>query len=278
MTKTNLSGLTCLLILACACSQEGSPPADPAGASTPQPDAMPTVDYGHSSRLSLDWHGVYSGVTPCADCPGIRTTVTLHADGRFERTLVYLERSTEPHAASGTFVWNAAGSAVTLEDGGDGQQYMVGENVLFHLDQDGNRITGDLAGSYVLHKHLEDPGIEGGKWTLTELGGQPVAAESTARGAFLMLDAENAVASGNSSCNSFSGGYAIKSGNRINFNENFAVTMMACPNMSMEEQFLDVLRNADNYAIADGVLSLNRARMAPLARFEVAEGEAGSSD
>lgn len=32
-----------------------------------------------------------------------------------------------------------------------------------------------------------------------------------------------------------------------------------------------VLRNVDNYAVADGVLSLNRARMAPFARFEAAE-------
>lgn len=272
MTKAKLSALTCLLILSAACSQEETAPADPADSSSPPQEAMPTPDYGHSSRNSLDWAGTYSGVTPCADCPGIRTTVTLHADGRFERTLVYLERSPEPHTESGEFEWNAAGSNVTLHDAGGGnQQYKVGENTLTQLDQDGNPITGELAGSYVLQMHLRDPEIEGRRWTLTELRGAPVATDSSGRGAFLLLDADKAVASGNSSCNSFSGAYAIKSGNRISFNENMAVTMMACPDMSTEEQFLDVLRNADNYAVADGVLSLNRARMAPLARFEVAE-------
>lgn len=270
--KPKLSGLTCLLILSSACGQEGTPPADPAGSSSPQQEATQTLDYGHSSRNSLDSAGTYSGVTPCADCPGIRTTITLHTDGRFEQTMVYLERSPEPHIETGHFSWNEAGSNVTLQntDGAE-QQFKVGEYTLTQLDQDGNRITGELAGRYVLQMHRRDPEIEGKKWTLTELRGAPVADGSAARGAFLMLDAEITVASGNSSCNSFSGGYAIKSGNRISFNENFAVTMMACPDMSAEEQFLDVLRNADNYSVADGVLSLNRARMAPLARFEVVE-------
>lgn len=272
MTKAKPVGLACLLMLSCACSQEENPPADPAGASTAQQDATPAPDNAHSSRNALDWAGTYSGVTPCADCPGIRTIVTLHADGRFERSLVYLERSPEPHTESGRFEWNAAGSTVTLQQPGDAdQQYKVGENTLTHLDQDGNPITGELAGRYVLQKHLQDPAVEGRRWALTELRGQPVDAGSPGRAAFLMLDADKGVASGNASCNSFSGGYAIKSGNRISFNENMAVTMMACPDMSTEEQFLDVLGNADNYAIADGVLSLNRARMAPLARFEVVD-------
>ena len=224
------------------------------------------MEDAHSSRNSLDWAGTYSGVLPCADCPGIETTITLHADGRYERKLDYLERSVEPWVDSGSFSWNAAGSAVTLrEPGGAGQHFMVGENTLRQLDLDGNPIAGALAGHYVLHKHLRDPAIEDRTWRLTELRGQPVARA----GAFLVLDAEQALASGNASCNSFSGAYAIKSGNRISFDENMAVTMMACPDMTTEEQFLEALRQIDNYGFADGVLSLNRARMAPLARFEI---------
>lgn len=40
--------------------------------------------------------------------------------------------------------------------------------------------------------------------------------------------------------------------------------------MATEEQFLEVLRSVDNYAAGGGVLSLNHARMAPLARLEPA--------
>jgi len=47
--------------------------------------------------------------------------------------------------------------------------------------------------------------------------------------------------------------------------------MMACLNMEIEDELKRALEMADNYSLSsDGkFLSLNRARMAPLARFEV---------
>jgi len=46
--------------------------------------------------------------------------------------------------------------------------YLVGENVLFHLDKTGNRITGDLEAKYRLSKKLTDSRIEDKRWVLTE--------------------------------------------------------------------------------------------------------------
>jgi len=44
---------------------------------------------------------------------------------------------------------------------------------------------------------------------------------------------------------------------------------MAClNNMEIESQFLKVLTMADNYNIVGDLLVLNKARMAPLARFK----------
>lgn len=43
--------------------------------------------------------------------------------------------------------------------------------------------------------------------------------------------------------------------------------MMACPGVEGEERFLDVLTRADSYSLRGDTLVLNRARMAPLARF-----------
>ena len=37
-------------------------------------------DPAHNSRNSLDWAGIYEGVLPCADCPGIQTRLTLSRD------------------------------------------------------------------------------------------------------------------------------------------------------------------------------------------------------
>jgi heat shock protein HslJ len=46
-----------------------------------------------------------------------------------------------------------------------------------------------------------------------------------------------------------------------------ASTMMACENMEMETTFMQTLQQVDNYAMKDNVLSLNRAKMAPLLKF-----------
>jgi heat shock protein HslJ len=218
----------------------------------------------HNSRNSLDWTGSYSGVVPCASCPGIQIRVTLHAGGTFDRSLQYIDESPIPTTDSGHFTWNATGSKVTLGAGDDAQQYQVGENRLFHLDHRGERINGELAGRYVLEKHIHDPSIEDRRWKLVELRGKPIEASKVE----LTLRAENSTASGNASCNTFTGGYAIKNGQRIRFERNMAVTMMACPDMTLETAFFETLQQVDNYAIdQDGMLSLNRARMAPLVRF-----------
>mgnify|MGYP001812320652 FL=1 len=46
---------------------------------------------------------------------------------------------------------------------------------------------------------------------------------------------------------------------------------MACTDMQIADQLNQVLGRADKYTIADGVLSLNKAKMAPLARFRLEE-------
>ena len=61
----------------------------------------------------------------------------------------------------------------------------------------------------------------------------------------------------------------MREGGRITFS-GIAATLMACPDMETESQFFEVLGMTDNYAIAGMRLSLHKARMAPLARFEVA--------
>ncbi|MFN3640898.1 MAG: META domain-containing protein, partial [Flavobacterium sp.] len=63
-------------------------------------------------------------------------------------------------------------------------------------------------------------------------------------------------------------GYELKEDAlRIKFSK-VASTMMACDDMDTEQEFAKVLETVDNYSLADGKLSLNKARMAPLARFE----------
>ncbi len=241
------------------------------------PDAMSdgSVTPADSSRLSLDWPGTYSGIKPCGDCPDAEVTITLAADGRFERRSRPIDGPPVPETGQGRFEWNDRGSAVTLiPDDGESVRYQVGEHRLFLLDGQGERVVTESGANVVLDQHLGDPRIEGRRWRLVELGGAPVDAEGLRAVPHFELDPEDDRVHGNGSCNVFNGAYAIKSGQRITFGPNLAMTMMACPEMTVEDRFTDVLTTADNFSVGeDGSLTLNRARMAPLARFEAVESD-----
>lgn len=110
--------LAALLVAACASS-----PPPPAGA--------PQV-------------GTYEGVLPCADCPGIRTRLTLEGPPGFRYRLerAYLERSAEPVVEEGVY-YILRGNAVdpdatVFELGADSGEYFqrVGPDQLVKLDRE----------------------------------------------------------------------------------------------------------------------------------------------
>ena len=224
-----------------------------------------------NAQISLDWAGIYTGVLPCADCSGIQTTVELKGDETYRMTVKYLGKEENAFETMGTFTWNEAGNTITFdnanENGGFATQYFVGENTLTQLDIDGNFITGELADSYVLVKQSEDIPLVGTHWKLIEINGQAVTDESgNANEPFITFNAEGQVF-GNGGCNSFRGPYELGGGDRLSFPKPLAATMMMCLNMGTEDQFMRMFEQVDSYAIKGDMLSLNRARMAPLARF-----------
>lgn len=109
------------------------------------------IDDGHNAQNSLDWAGTYEGTVPCADCPGIKTTITLNDNGSFAITEEYLERKTKSED-KGKFEWDKSGSRITLNGKDTKRQYFVGENQLFQLDTEGKEITGTNKDLYILKK------------------------------------------------------------------------------------------------------------------------------
>ena len=236
------------------------------GCTAPAPKAdapQSRSDPAHDARNSLDWAGTYRGTLPCADCPGIETIVTLANDGTYRTRSRYLERSVPVSSEQGRFSWNEGGNTITL-DGRQPARYFVGENRLIRLAQDGSRITGNLAEHYVMTKLTG--GVTEKYWKLVELNGRPVPALE--REPHLILKAEGGRVNGFGGCNSFTGTYELnEAASRIRFGK-LAATMMACASgMEVEEAFHQVLRSVDNYSLNGDRLTLNRARMAPLARF-----------
>ena len=89
----------------------------------------------HTAETSLDYLGTYEGTLPGADCPGIRTTIVLAADGSYALHMEYLERDSA-FDEKGTFKVEGNLLTLTPSDGGQIGYYKVEENRLRHLDAD----------------------------------------------------------------------------------------------------------------------------------------------
>lgn len=105
----------------------------------------------HHAKNSLDWAGHYEGIIPCADCPGIKITITLYLNQTFKRAMEYLERDSK-YQDSGKIFWNEDGNQITLITPTDSTIFKVIENKLIQLDAQGNPITGDIAKHFILNK------------------------------------------------------------------------------------------------------------------------------
>jgi len=105
-------------------------------------------------------------------------------------------------------------------------------------------------------------------WTLIELMGKPVTlSDNNKKEIYIVLSKDGSSVNGFSGCNSIMGKYELKEGSRITFSA-MASTMMACPDLATESEFNKMLGTVDNYSINNGVMTLNKAKMAPMAKFE----------
>ena len=138
-----------------SCSKPSESQSEEVETVTETTEISPTLPIGDNSQTSLDWAGTYFNVLPCASCEGIETWVTLKDDGTFELKTNYLGlNDAREEIFTGTFKWDETGSNVQLEGliGDAPGKYKVGENRIWHLDQEGNRIEGALAERYILTK------------------------------------------------------------------------------------------------------------------------------
>lgn len=99
--------------------------------------------------------GEYEGTLPCADCPGIKTTLVLNKDYTYTLTQEYLEKEDGKFEQKGTFAYLENGKTIELtSDNNEKTHYNVypdaGTVVL--ADATGAETEGDLANQYVLTK------------------------------------------------------------------------------------------------------------------------------
>lgn len=108
---------------------------------------------GHTSKTSLDWPGIYKGVIPCADCPGIEMTVKLSEDQKIEIKSVYQSRDSE-FIEDSEFEWLDDGLRIYSEIDEQKYYFKIEENRIVYLDQEGNKVNSDL--NYTLKKQTSE--------------------------------------------------------------------------------------------------------------------------
>jgi uncharacterized lipoprotein NlpE involved in copper resistance len=124
---------TCLvaLVVLAGCKRETAATPDVAPAAETQPVASspaemaPATQPAPEADTALDtraFAGNFSGTLPCADCPGIDTTLELHADGTFMLMETYLERKVEPAMLDGTWTAEENGSRIRLDPNSKSEQ------------------------------------------------------------------------------------------------------------------------------------------------------------
>ncbi|WP_116109034.1 META domain-containing protein [Lewinella sp. IMCC34191] len=245
----------CLLLLLMHCHRKPS---------ATQPESQP-VSVGDNSRNSLDWPGTYLGSVPNTEGERITTSIRLRADGTYTLETVMEDDTAEPIVDNGTFVWEPDGGSIKLT-GIDSTTrpiyYQVGENRLRQLDLVNQSIEGNLNDRYVLTK--DDTGLRGSSWALTSLNGEPVDLGKSQP--TLEFAGARAWLSGMAGCNRYSTEYSLVDSKNLDIPPPVA-TKMACPDLPVEQEFIEALMGTTTFERSGETLRLLDAAGAEVARF-----------
>ena len=230
----------------------------------------------HNARNSLDYIGMYSGDLPCDTCEGLTTAIELNEGFTYILTRKSKLNKSVLKEIKGSFRWNDAGNAIILENyPGELHTFLVRENTLVQLDKNDNLPVGTLSNNYVLRKLSDSEAsktdsnvnrvrtqLHDKNWNLTELNEAVVANDGTRF--YLNFTSKNSF-NANVGCNEINGKYK-SDGSKISINDVLS-TKMRCANSKFEDDFLEMLKKADNYVINREVLLLRNSTTV-LAKFE----------
>ena len=159
-TSTCLPPVLLALALA-ACTPSPAPPAAPAAsdadkaaeAAPAEPllagtDASAVIRHDATDPAGFDrkaFAGTFAGILPCADCPGVETSLEVHADGSY--ALSETRRGEDAARSSGTWTIDADGTRLLLDpdskEAPDRRFELVSRDEVRALDADGAPLAGD---------------------------------------------------------------------------------------------------------------------------------------
>jgi copper homeostasis protein (lipoprotein) len=117
------------------------------------------------AQKTLNLSGLYLGFYPCSDCQGIRTTLALNKNNTYVYISIYVGKSDREIIEKGKFTLTENGDRIVLtprKGSTTTQEYLIDNDMLIKLDEDGNRITKDGADGYILKRKDVMKGPEDG--------------------------------------------------------------------------------------------------------------------
>lgn len=138
------------------CKREAQPaPVAPAAAPAQEVASAVVSEVDHGSPASAApgfnvkaFAGTYAGILPCADCPGIDTTIAFTPEGGYTMGEIYQDSDSSAFATKGTWTVREDGKTLLL-DPEDKEEYdhwyeVVSPTELRMLDREGKPIDSKL--------------------------------------------------------------------------------------------------------------------------------------
>lgn len=215
-------------------------------------DSSPVPSSSVLSAVRVLQPATFEGVTPCADCPGIKVTITLRSDRSYTLHRVYLERPTSFNE-QGTWSYDAQRARLTLTPTKGTPEFfsVTFISTLHMLDASGKPLppqgndTLSQVGSNVST-------LAGTGWTLIELGGKTVVREEQ-HPVTMIFDATGDRVSGSGGCNRYNGPFT-QDGDRLTFGV-LAATKMMCLNIESEDAYFAMLEKVASFTRSGPKLS-----------------------
>lgn len=141
MKKLILAMALVVALLSTACSGGGNT------APAPREAAAPTTDTAYC--------GTYQGTLPAADCPGIKTVLTIAADSTYTLSSQYIDRQAQPVVTSGVYHLKQGGKLIELVTPSSGEKtyYKIKDTKsIVMTDSAGIEPQGPTAKFYVLKR------------------------------------------------------------------------------------------------------------------------------
>jgi heat shock protein HslJ len=211
----------------------------------------------------FDWQGQYYGTPRCSIhqvCLNVETTLTLMKGNHYElRALhLWLDSLNQSHRQvlfdKGNFVWS--GNKIKLLGLKEimPTEYKIEQDQVILLDWNGHDTKNSYRSEFILTKTGNEK-IEDRRWKLMELNGKKINGNGQTH--YVIFHSQNSILEAKAGCNQLNNHYTIKNGSELSISQGIS-TLMACPNQEIEEEFTEMLTEADQFAVDNDELILKK--------------------